>query len=229
MQTADADSSLTDASTDADAKSLLVVDDDRLIVATISQRLRSAGYRVLNAFDGPTALTLCASDEPDLAILDYLMPVMSGAELARELTRTRPIPIVFLSAYSDETIVSDAIGTGALTYVVKPIDTEQLLPIVRTALRRGSEISALHHQNERLQTQLDREQDVSAAVGILMATLNISRRDAFERIRHEARSKRTKLDEIAREFLRSFDESNRLLKNLSTPMPTRKSSEDKSS
>ena len=210
----------------ANSSTLLVVDDDRLIVATVAQRLRSAGYRVLEAFDGPTALNLCASAHPDLAILDYLMPGMSGAEVARELSLSSAIPIIFLSAYSDETMVSDAIGSGALTYVVKPIDTEQLLPIVRTALRRGREIAALHAQNEQLRTQLAGDQNVSTAVGLLMAKLKIDRREALERLRQKARGRRVKLEHVAQEFLRSCDESHRLLQDFSTPNSRPKAPED---
>jgi response regulator NasT len=200
-------------------RTILVVDDDRLIVATIGQRLRGAGYRVLEAFDGPSALALCASAPPDLAIVDYLMPGMTGVELARELARSGGVPVIFLSAYSDDPIVSDAIGAGALTYVVKPIDTEQLLPVVRTALRRGREIKALQQQNERLLAQLSDEQNISTATGFLMATLKIGRREAFERLRHKARSRRMKLQEVATEYLRTCDESNRLLQDFAMPVP----------
>lgn len=197
--------------TTIEPRTLLIVDDDRLIVATLARQLRSAGYQVIEAFDGPTALAQCASAQPDLAILDYRMPGMSGMEVARALCESAPIPIIFLSAYSEESIVSDAIEVGALTFVVKPIDPQQFLPIVRTALRRGREIKALHDQNERLRNQLADDQHVSTATGLLMANLKLGRRDAFERLRHRARSKRLKLDSLAKEFVLSCDASNRML------------------
>ncbi len=222
METIHPEHAANDPAHEANSKTLLVVDDDRLIVATLGQRLRKEGYRVLEAFDGATALEMCRSTQPDLAILDYLMPGMSGADLARELARSGAIPVIFLSAYSDDFIVSDAIGAGALTYVIKPIDTEQLLPVVRTALRRGREITALHQQNERLRSQLAGHQNVSTAVGLLMATLKIGRQDAFERLRHNARSKRIKLDQLANDLLRSCDNSNRLLHDLRSPLPSQK-------
>ncbi len=211
--------------TGAECKTLLVVDDDKLIVATLSQQLRSAGYRVIEAFDGPSALQRCATSQPDLAILDYLMPGMSGVELARSLAQSGPIPVIFLSAYSDALIVSDAIDVGALTYVVKPIDTAQLLPIVRTALQRGREIRALHDQNQHLRTQLNDDQHVSTATGLLMANLKLGRRDAFERLRHKARSKRLKLDVLARDFVRTCDESNRMLQELVSADPASRAPE----
>jgi response regulator NasT len=209
----------------AESRTLLVVDDDKLIVATLGQQLRSAGYRVIEAFDGPSALERCGSSQPDLAILDYLMPGMSGVELARSLAESGPTPVIFLSAYSDEVIVSDAIDVGALTYVVKPIDTEQLLPIVRTALQRGREIRALHDQNQHLRTQLNDDQHVSTATGLLMANLKLGRREAFERLRHKARSKRLKLDVLARDFVRCCDESNRMLQELGTADSTARPAE----
>ena len=201
-----------------DAKiSVLVADDDPLIVATLGQCLRGAGYQVLEAFDGPAALAAAVSARPDLAILDHSMPGMNGVELARALAASTTIPVIFLSAYSEEAIVDDAIAAGAMTYIVKPVDTEQLLPIVRAALQRAREANALHGQNERLRATLDRDQTVSAAAGVLMATLRLDQREAFERLRQHARSKRARLEEVAAELLRSFDSTTKLLHELSAP------------
>lgn len=211
----------------ADTKTVLIADDDRLIVATLAQRLRGAGYAVLEAFDGATALAMCDTMRPDLAILDYSMPNLTGVEVARELARSGNVPVIFLSAYSDEAIVNDAITAGALTYVVKPIDTEQILPIVRTALLRAKELRALREQTDHLRTQLANDQTVSAAAGLLMAALKISRQEAFERLRQKARAQRVKLDVIAQEFLEQHDESSRLLQEFTAPpSPTKRPNSD---
>jgi AmiR/NasT family two-component response regulator len=203
------------------AKRVLLADDDRLIVATLGQRLRAAGYEVLEAFDGPSALKACMTLSPDLAIIDHSMPGMSGVELARAIASSTNTPVIFLSAYSDEAIVTDAIAAGAMTYLVKPIDTEQLLPIVRTALQRAREFHALRFQAGNLATALQKDRNVSVAIGLLMAKFNIGQREAFERLRRHARSVRAKMDDVATELLRANDETGRMLELYGDRVPAR--------
>lgn len=201
------------------SKAVLVADDDRLIVATISQRLRAAGFQVIQAFDGPSAVEAGASARPDLAILDHSMPGMSGVEVARTLRGTSTVPIIFLSAYSDPAIVDDAITVGALTYIVKPIDTEQLLPIVRAALHRGREFNALLNQNERLRELAEKAQVVGAASGLLMGTLRLEQHEAMERLRNRARARRVKLQDVAAELLSAYQEVGKQMREYAPPLP----------
>ena len=101
---------------------VLLVDDDRLIIGTLGNGLRQAGYAVAEAASGETALALAKHQIPDLAILDIRMPGISGIELARRLRDTNRVPTLFLSAYSDKKMVEEAIDEGGLGYVVKPVD-----------------------------------------------------------------------------------------------------------
>lgn len=210
----------------AHPKLVLVADDDRLIVATISHNLRVAGFQVIEAFDGPAALAAGASARPDLAILDHSMPGMSGLQVARALRETSTMPTIFLSAYSDPAIVDDAIAVGALAYIVKPIDSEQLLPIVRTALHRGREINALLNQNERLRELADKAQVVGAASGMLMGALRLDQREAMERLRYRARSRRVKLQDVASELLRVHREIGKLIQEYAMPPPRQDAGRD---
>lgn len=201
----------------ADRKTVLIANDDHLIVATLGKRLRAAGYKVIEAFDGPSALAVGASEKPDLAILDHAMSGMCGIEVARALAASSAVPVVFHSACADESIVNEAIAAGALTYIIKPIDPEQLLPIVRTALQRAREMHALREQSEKLRIALEREQNVSAAAGLLMATLGLGKREAFERLRNRARSRRARLADVAAELVRAYDEVGRLTQQYAGP------------
>lgn len=210
------------------AQSVLVADDDRLITAKLGQRLRRAGFKVIEVFDGPSVLATAASEKPDLAVLGHALPGMNGIEVARALAASSAVPMIFLSTCADEATVNEAICAGALTYVVKPIEPEQLLPIVRAALQRGREAHALLEQSERLRTALEREQTVSAAAGLLMATFGLGKREAFERLRQQARSRRAKLDDVAAELVRAYDETGRLMQQYAKSLPTEKPSEPES-
>src|SRR3970282_1991398 len=145
---------------------ILVVDDDRLVLAALAEGLRTAGYRVTSVASGADALGV--TDTPDLALLDVRMPGMSGIELGRKLREQGGIPFLFLSAYGDQEIVKQATGEGALGYLVKPLDVQQIVPEIEAALARGSDIKKLRESEAQLNTALAGSRDISMAVGLLM-------------------------------------------------------------
>ena len=129
---------------------LLIADDDRLILSTLGQGLRDAGYEILEASDGKAAVHLCEPAQPALAVLDVRMPGMSGVEAAHLIRQNTDIPIMFLSAYGDMEIVKLAIEEGALGYLVKPVDITQIVPAIRPGdrLRPTARIEWVHRPNK---------------------------------------------------------------------------------
>lgn len=185
---------------------ILLLDDERLILATLGNGLRQAGFEVLAAESVLEAEALLAgADRPDLAILDVNLPQASGLDFARRLREFDQIPFIMLSAYSDAQYVERATLEGALGYLVKPVDIVQLLPEVRAALARGSELQGLRDTGKQLQKALDNERDISVAVGILMAQHKLERRAAFDVMRQAARSQRRRIAELAAEAVRTFE------------------------
>lgn len=185
---------------------ILLVDDDRLILATLSDGLRRFGYAVETASDGERALALCAAAEPDLAILDLSMPGMSGVELARRLRETTQVPYLFLSAYSDHEVVDSAVEEGALGYLVKPLDVNQIAPAVEAALARAAEIRDLREREAGLQGALTTSRETAMAVGVIMERYRLDRDQAFEALRSHARSQRRRVEEVAEAMLRAYAE-----------------------
>ena len=189
----------------ADAPStayILIVDDDRLVLAAPSHGLRDAGYRVTGAAGGEDALGIAGRDAPDLALLDVRMPGMSGIELARKL-REQGIPFLFLSAYGDQEIVRQAADEGALGYLVKPLDILQIVPEIEAALARASDLKKLHQSEEQLTTALAGSREIGMAVGLLMMRDRLNRKQAFDLLRASARSQRRPVAELAKELLTS--------------------------
>lgn len=185
-------------------KKLLLVDDDRLVLVTLAQGLSRVGYKVSTAESADDAEAILASGErPDLAILDVSMPGRSGLELAERLRSFDHIPFMLLTAYSDPHIVAQAATSGALGYLVKPVDTPQLVPAIEAALARASELSGLRTIEQQLQKALDSEREISVAIGITMVQYRLSRKAAFELLRKTARSQRRKLLELAIEVIRA--------------------------
>jgi AmiR/NasT family two-component response regulator len=183
---------------------LLVVDDDRLVLAALAEGLRAAGYRVTGTANGSDALEIAGRDAPDLALLDMRMPGMSGVELAARL-RDRGVPFLFLSAYGDREMVSQAADAGALGYLVKPLDIQQIVPSIEAALRRAQEIGQLRETGEHLATALNGSREISMAVGMLMMRDRIDRERAFDLLRTSARSQRRAVAEVAAELLDSAE------------------------
>jgi len=180
---------------------VLVVDDDRVILATLEVGLHDAGYEVSVAGSAKEAVDLMAKSPPDLVILDVRMPGMDGVELAGYLRERTNIPFLFLSAYGDVDLVRTAVAQGALGYLLKPIDIPNLIPSVAAALARGREIERLRDAETRLKTALATEQKTRTAVGVLMERQRLDPQTAFETLRRHARSQRRKITEVADEVI----------------------------
>lgn len=177
---------------------LLLVDDDRLILATLANGLRDAGYFVSTAESADDAEAFLASGaRPDLAILDVQMPDADGLTLAQRLHDFEHVPFVMLSAYSDAPTVEKATQSGALAYMVKPIDAVQMVPTITAALTRAKEMRAMHKLTAQLRGALEVEREVSMAVGITMVQYRLGREAAFDMLRTAARTQRRKLVEVA--------------------------------
>lgn len=170
---------------------ILVADDDRVVLLTLSEGLREAGFDVVEARDGLQALALCQSEAPDMALLDIRMPGIDGIELARRLRDETSVPFLFLSAYGDEAFVQRAVEIGALGYLIKPLSIGAILPSIRTALARAQDISGL-------EGALLRNRTIATAVGMLMRSDGLDQQIAFEKLRQQARSERRKLEDLAR-------------------------------
>jgi response regulator NasT len=118
---------------------LMVVDDDRLVLATLVAGLKQAGFDVIEADNGDDAILLARKYKPRLAILDMRMQGKSGMDVARYLAANTDTGFMFLSAFGDSDIVEEATRMGALGYLVKPLDVRQIVPAVRAALSHANE------------------------------------------------------------------------------------------
>lgn len=119
-------------------KVILIVDDEEEIVGSVSDYLREAGYRTIPALDGKSALSEFDKGEPDLVILDLGLPDISGIDVAKEIRRRSQVPIVMLTARSQETDRIVGFELGADDYVTKPFSPRELVLRVQALLRRIS-------------------------------------------------------------------------------------------
>ena len=183
------------------SRKLLLVDDDRLILATTSAGLRAAGYQVAEADSAESALAMVARATPDLALLDIRMTPVGGFELARQLQRIGPIPFMFLSAYGDNATVEEATDLGAVGFAVKPVDIAQLVPAVEAAIARAADLSRLRSTGQQLEQALDQQRTISVALGVLMERHRLTRHEAQEMLRDSARASRRRMADVAEQLV----------------------------
>ena len=163
---------------------ILVAEDETIIRLDLVEMLQRAGLDVCaEARDGEEAVTLAREHEPDLAIMDVKMPNLDGIEAARRILDERPIPIVMLTAYGQEELVSRAIEAGVFGYLVKPFREQDLLPAIQTARARYDELQELREEAESLADALAARKTIERAKGLLMEKENLSEEDAFARLR----------------------------------------------
>jgi two-component system alkaline phosphatase synthesis response regulator PhoP len=118
------------------APKILVVDDEQKMVKLVRAYLEGAGYKVVTAFDGQQALTLFRHEQPDLIVLDLMLPEIDGLDVARAVRRTAETPIIMLTARAEEADRLIGLELGADDYVVKPFSPRELVARVRAVLRR---------------------------------------------------------------------------------------------
>jgi len=118
------------------ARTILVVDDEEALVEAVKARLVSEGYAVRVAADGPSALAAIDAELPDLVVLDLMLPGMDGLEVCREIQKRDWVPVLMLTARTDETDKIAGFAVGADDYLTKPFSLRELAARVRAILRR---------------------------------------------------------------------------------------------
>ncbi len=117
---------------------ILVVDDEPAIADAVADRLRSDGFDVAVVHDGPAAVASCTATPPDLMVLDLMLPGMDGVEVCRQVHQHAPVPVLMLTARTDETDMLVGLGVGADDYMTKPCSMRELTARVKAILRRTS-------------------------------------------------------------------------------------------
>jgi DNA-binding response OmpR family regulator len=130
-------------------KTILVVDDEPKIVQLVRDYLERAGFRVLTASNGKTTLALARSEKPDMVILDLGLPEMDGLDVTRTLRKDSNVPILMLTARSEETDKLIGLELGADDYITKPFSPKELVARVRVVFRRMENYSEANTETIR--------------------------------------------------------------------------------
>jgi DNA-binding response OmpR family regulator len=118
------------------ARTILVIEDEASIAAAVAARLRSEGFTVEVAGDGPAGVAACERMRPDLVVLDLMLPGMDGLEVCERIQANHPVPVLMLTARDSESDLVVGLGVGADDYVTKPFSSRELVARVHALLRR---------------------------------------------------------------------------------------------
>jgi DNA-binding response OmpR family regulator len=125
-------------------RGVLVVDDDPTIADSVAVRLRAESFDVATAGDGPAAVAAFRASRPDLVVLDVMLPGFDGLEVCRRIQAERPVPVLMLTARSEETDLLVGLGVGADDYLIKPFSMRELVARVHALLRRTDRAAQLN-------------------------------------------------------------------------------------
>ena len=121
---------------DSSARRILVVEDEPVINQAITDRLRAEGFDVVQAWDGPGAVDVFGTAEPNLVVLDVMLPGYDGHEVCRRIQAERPVPVLMVTARDDEADILVGLGVGADDYLTKPFRMRELVARIGALLRR---------------------------------------------------------------------------------------------
>jgi len=184
---------------------ILIAEDETIIRLDLRELLEREGFDVCaEARDGVEAVELAQEHEPDLAILDVKMPRLDGIEAARRILAERPIPVVMLTAYGQDELVSRAVEAGVFGYLVKPFRESDLLPAIRTARARHEELAAVRAEADSLAEALAARKTNERAKGLLMEKEGLSEPEAFARLRRASQVSGRPLKVVADAVVATF-------------------------
>ena len=163
--------------------------------------LAQMGHEVLLASDGREALNLARTSRPDLALLDIRMPQMDGLEVARTLNERQPMPVIFLTAYSEQDLIAEAAELKAQNYLIKPVDERDLVAAIPIAVARYRDNQAAQSRIDELEETITTRKLIDRAKGILMQA-GSTEDEAYHTLQKRARDERVSMRQVAEDILR---------------------------
>lgn len=180
---------------------ILIADDESIIRLGLKKMLQEMGHEVVTAVNGREAIGMTQTQQPDLAILDIKMPYTDGLQAAQTISRTYPLPILLLTAFSEQDLIEKATDLPIHGYLVKPVKPGELSAAIAVARKRFEESQALAQRTTELETTLAERKLIDRAKGKLMET-GMSEAEAYQALQAYARQNRQTVVQVARALLK---------------------------
>jgi response regulator NasT len=187
---------------DKTVRRVVVAEDEAIIRMDIVETLIENGFDVVGeAGDGLEAVAQATSLKPDLVVMDIKMPNLDGISAAKQLSELK-IPVVLLTAFSQRELFEQAAEAGAMAYVLKPFNANDLLPAIEIALSRHSELLALESEISDLGERLETRKLVDRAKGLLLAKKLVpDEPEAFRWIQKASMDRRLTMSDVSKTII----------------------------
>lgn len=180
---------------------VVVAEDESLIRMDIIETLRDKGFDVVGeAGDGNKAVELAFALKPDLMVMDIKMPDLDGLSAAEKIAELK-IPVVLLTAFSQQELVTRAAEVGAMAFLVKPFSPQDLLPAIEIALSRHAQLVALESEIHDLGERLETRKLVERAKAVLSEKMKLTEPEAFRWIQKASMDRRLSMADVSRTVL----------------------------
>jgi response regulator NasT len=179
---------------------ILIADDESIIRMGLKSMLEGMGHEVTAAVNGREALEMTRRQKFDLAILDIKMPYTDGLQAAKTIARTKPMPIIMLTAFGDDDLIEKASDLPIHGYLIKPVESNELSATINVAYKRFAEQRAIAEQAIKLHKTLEMRKIVDRAKGKLMAD-GLTEEEAYRLIQREARDSGLSMHDVAQSIL----------------------------
>lgn len=176
---------------------ILIADDESIIRMGLKQMLSEMGHTVVAAVNGREALQMARTQQPDMAILDIRMPYTDGIQAAKALAKSQPMPIILLTAFSDDDLIEEATELPIQGYLIKPVTDAALKAAISVAVKRFAEAAKLKETGAKLYIALETRKLIDKAKGKLMAEQSMTEDEAYLFLQSQARDQRKSVKAIA--------------------------------
>ncbi len=181
---------------------VVIAEDEAIIRLDLREILEEEGYEIVGETGrGDEAVELVKKHNPDVVILDIRMPGLDGLQAAKQIAGEKLAAVLMLTAFSQRDLIEQARDAGALAYLVKPFDRNDLVPQIEVALGRHLEMVALAKEVHGLEQQIETQRTVGRAKGILMDDCGLKEHEAFTWIQRTAMRKRRTMREVSLEVI----------------------------
>lgn len=186
------------ATTDDSPIRIVVAEDEAIIRLDLVETLEANSYQVVaNTGRGDMVVDLVREHRPDVALLDIKMPGLDGLEVARQLTAERLTAVIIVTAFSQRELISEAGGAGAMAYIVKPYQLDDLVPAIELARARFDELRTIEDRARDLEERLEVRRLTDRAKGILMDDHGLTEAVAFRFLQRVAMTSRSSMRSVA--------------------------------
>ena len=183
---------------------VLIIENDTLVGMGIRALLERLGHLVVGQASKPAeALEVYRESQPDVVLLEIRLDGVDGIELAKQLLKERPCPMIIVSALTDKNLIDRASAAGVFGYLIKPVTADALQAQIEISISRFHEHQLLLQEKAQLTRALEDRKLIERAKGIFMRRLNLSEPEAHRRLQQESQKRRIGLAELAKRIIES--------------------------